>query len=338
MAPAGVVDRHHDTLREHREVIRAIEPAVADNLRLLLPLDRAWQPTDFLPCLEAASWREEVERFRTTAEAVSDDLLVVLVADMITEEALPSYSVSLNGLVKDDEGTSPAPWARWLRGWTAEENRHGDLLNAYLRLTGRVHMRAVERTIHGLVANGFNPQIQRDPYSLLVYTAFQERATRLSHANVSRIAAREGDPNLALICRVIAADEARHETFYTRMMAEVLEHDPAGGILSFRSMLRGRIAMPGRFMDDGRDPDLFERLEVVAQRLNVYTARDYASIIEHLVTVWNIAGRAVTGDAARAQDELCRTAERYVRLAGRAVAAVARQPTHAFSWIRDRAV
>jgi hypothetical protein len=42
------------------------------------------------------------------------------------------------------------------------------------------------------------------------------------------------------------------------MLAEVLEHDPAGGILAFRSMLRGRIAMPGRFMDDGRDPDLFD--------------------------------------------------------------------------------
>ena len=90
--------------------------------------------------------------------AISDELLVVLVGDMVTEEALPSYAVSLNGLVRDHEGTSPAPWARWLRGWTAEENRHGDLLNAYLRLTGRVDMRAVERTIHHLIANGFNPR------------------------------------------------------------------------------------------------------------------------------------------------------------------------------------
>lgn len=336
MESAGVVDRHHDTLSEHREVIRAIEPAVADNLRLLLPLDRAWQPSDYLPGLETASWRDEIERFRAAAEGVSDELLVVLVADMITEEALPSYSMALNGLVKDDEGTSPAPWARWLRGWTGEENRHGDLLNAYLRLTGRVQMHAVERTIQGLLANGFNPQIQRDPYRLLVYTAFQERATRLSHGNVARIAAREGDPNLALICRVIAADEARHETFYTRMMAEVLEHDPAGGVLAFRAMLLGRIPMPGRFMDDGRDPDLFDHLEGVAQRINVYTARDYASIIEHLVKVWNIAGRAVTGEAARAQDELCRKAERYVRLAGRTAAAIAKQQPRAFSWIRDR--
>ena len=325
-----------DVVADHGDVIRAIEPAVKDNLELLMPLDKAWQPSDYLPDLEAGNWREQIERFRQMAQAIPDDLLVVLVGDMVTEEALPSYSVSLNGLVRDDEGTSPAPWARWLRGWTAEENRHGDLLNAYLRLTGRVNMRAVERTVHSLIAEGFNPNSHPDPYNLLVYTSFQERATRLSHGNVGKIAGSEGDPNLARICGMIASDEARHEAFYTRMMAQVLEHDPAGGILAFRSMLRGLIAMPGSLMYDGRDPDLFDRFAIVAQRTGVYTVRDYASIIEHLVTAWDIAGRAVTGEAARAQDELCRQADRHGRLAERTAAALARQPARAFSWIHDR--
>ena len=127
---SNVMDRSspsHDALYQRQVVIRTIEPAVADNLRLLVPLDKAWQPSDYLPRMEAETWRDEVEQFRTAAASVSDELLVVLVGDMITEEALPSYSVALNGLVRDDEGTSPAPWARWLRGWTAEENRHGDL-------------------------------------------------------------------------------------------------------------------------------------------------------------------------------------------------------------------
>ena len=323
---------------DHWDVIRAIEPAVADNLDLLVPIDKAWQPTDYLPDLEAENWREQVERFRQTAEAISDELLVVLVGDMVTEEALPSYSVSLNGLVRDEEGTSPAPWAQWLRGWSAEENRHGDLLNAYLRLTGRVDMRAVERTVHHLIAHGFNPKSHGDPYSLLVYTSFQERATRISHGNVGKSAGREGDQNLARICGMIASDETRHESFYTRMMARVLEHDPAGGVLALRSMLRGLIVMPGRFMDDGRDPDLFDRFAIVAQRANVYTVRDYASIIEHLVKTWNIAGRAVTGKAAQAQDDLCRQAERYARLAERTAAMLEKQPPVAFSWLRDRRV
>jgi acyl-[acyl-carrier-protein] desaturase len=338
MERADATGRRHDTVSKHHEVIRAIEPAVREHLGLLVPIDRAWQPTDYLPDLEAENWREEIERFRRTAEAISDELLVVLVGDMVTEEALASYSMSLNGLVRDEEGTSPTPWAQWLRGWTAEENRHGDLLNAYLRLTGRVNMRAVERTVHQLIANGFNPKSHADPYNLLVYTSFQERATRLSHSNVGRIAAREGDANLGRICGMIAGDEARHEAFYARMMGRVLDLDPAGGILAFRSMLRGLIAMPGRFMDDGRDPDLFDHFAVVAQRTNVYTVRDYASIIEHLVKTWDIAGRTVTGTAAQAQDDLCRQAERYARLAERAAATLEKQPPVAFSWIRDRKV
>jgi acyl-[acyl-carrier-protein] desaturase len=323
---------------DHVEVIRAIEPAVADNLALLTPIDKAWQPTDYLPDLEAENWRDQVEAFRQAAETISDELLVVLVGDMVTEEALPSYSMSLNGLVRDEEGTSPTPWAQWLRGWTAEENRHGDLLNAYLRLTGRVDMHAVERTVHHLIANGFNPKSHGDPYNLLVYTSFQERATRISHGNVGRLAAREGDASLGRICGMIAGDEARHEAFYTRMMGMVLERDPAGGILAFRSMLRGLIAMPGRFMDDGSDPDLFDHFAIVAQRARVYTVLDYASIIEHLVKTWNIAGRAVTGPAAQAQDDLCRQAERYARLAERTSATLEKQPPVAFSWLRNRKV
>lgn len=320
----------------HDEVIRAIEPAVGDHLDLLLPIDKAWQPSDYLPDLEAENWQEQVERFRQTADAIPDELLVVLVGDMVTEEALPSYSVSLNGLVRDEEGTSPAPWARWLRGWSAEENRHGDLLNAYLRLSGRVDMRAVEQTVHHLIANGFNPRSHPDPYNLLVYTSFQERATRISHGNVGRIAEQQGDRNLARICRTIASDETRHETFYTRMMAQVLDHDPAGGILAIRSMLRDHIAMPATLMHDGRDPGLFDRFAVVAQRTNVYTVRDYASIIEHLVRSWNIAGRTVSGAAAQAQDDVCRQAERYERVAGRMSAALEKKPPAAFSWIHNR--
>lgn len=319
-------------------MIRAIEPAIASHLDLLVPVHKAWQPSDFLPDLERADWRDQVERFRQSAQTVSDELLVVLVGDMITEEALPNYSVSLNELVGDESGTDPTPWARWLRGWSAEENRHGDLLNAYLRLTGRVRMREVERTVHHLIANGFNPGTDADPYSLLVYTSFQERATRVSHGNVGRIAGQQGDAHLARICGMIASDESRHETFYTRAMAEVLDRDPDGGILALHSTLRRQISMPGRLMDDGQDPDLFDHFATVAQRTGVYTVRDYASIIEHLIATWRIGERSVAGAAASAQDELCRQAGRYERLADRLSAALDRQPPVAFSWITDRTV
>jgi acyl-[acyl-carrier-protein] desaturase len=66
--------------------------------------------------------------------------------------------------------------------------------------------------------------------------------------------------------------------------------------------------------------------------------RDYATIVEHLVTAWNIGGRTVTGKAAQAQDELCRQAERFERLADRMAATLEKQPPVAFNWLRGRKV
>ena len=323
---------------EHLELLQGMQSFVGENLALLAPIDRAWQPTDLLPDMAREDWREQVEAFRTSARSITDDLLVVLVGDMVTEEALPSYAVSLNTIARDQEGDSPLPWAKWLRGWTAEENRHGDLLNAYLRLTGRVDMRAIEVTIHHLLANGFNPRAYPDPYNGLVYTSFQERATKISHGNAGRLVAAQGDANLAKICQRIAGDETRHETFYTRMMQKVLDTDPDGGMLAFRAVIRGLIAMPGRLMYDGKDPDLFDHFAVVAQRTGVYTVRDYAAIIDHLVKTWNIAARSVSGQAAKAQEFLCRQAERYASYADEVTSHLKTRPAVRFSWIHGREV
>src|SRR3954469_613168 len=173
------MDREQAALNAQREVLRGMETFVGENLSFLAPIEKAWQPTDYLPDLTAPDWREQVQRLREPAAGLSDEVLVVLVADMVTEEALPSYSVSLNLLAEDFDGTSERPWARWLRGWTSEENRHGDLLNAYLRLTGRVDMRAVEVTVHHLLNNGFSPGAYPDLYPGLVYTAFRERGAKV---------------------------------------------------------------------------------------------------------------------------------------------------------------
>ena len=194
---------------------------MGENLSFLAPIEKAWQPSDYLPDFSREDFIDQLLAFRGPSKDLSDEILVILVGDMVTEEALPSYSVSLNEIATDPFGDSPDPWAKWLRGWTAEENRHGDLLNAYLRLTGRVDMHSVEVTVHYLLANGFNPKTFPDPYNGLIYTSFQERATKISHANVGKLAAAAGDPALGKICQRISGDESRHEAFYTRMMGHV---------------------------------------------------------------------------------------------------------------------
>ena len=323
---------------EQLAVLHSMQDFVAENLGFLGPIDKVWQPTDFLPDLSSEDWRDQMQAFRNAAQGISDELLVVLVGDMVTEEALPSYSMALNQIAQEGPGDSPRPWSKWLRCWTAEENRHGDLLNAYLRLTGRVDMRAVELTVHYLIAHGFNPRTFPNPYNGLIYTSFQERATRISHGNAGKLVAQLGDANLARICQRIAGDEARHEAFYTKCFGKVLELDTPTALLCLRDMLRSIIAMPGRLMHDGKDPDLFDHFAIIAQRVGVYTIHDYAAIIDHLVKTWDIPGRIVTGKAAQAQEWICRQSERYLRLADEMTAAVNGKPAVAFSWIQGREI
>lgn len=125
-------------------------------LVLLKPVEKCWQPSDFLPDPSSEGFDEQVRELRQRAKELPDDYLVVLVGDMITEEALPTYQTMLNTLdgVRDETGASLTPWAIWTRAWTAEENRHGDLLNKYLYLTGRVDMRQIEKTIQYLIGSG----------------------------------------------------------------------------------------------------------------------------------------------------------------------------------------
>ena len=320
------------------EVIKSIEGYVGEKLDTLLkPVEESWQPFDFLPDAAGPEWREQVEELRREAERLPDDILVVLVGDMVTEEALPTYQTWLNRLhgITDGTGASDTPWARWSRGWTAEENRHGDLLNRYLYLSGRVDMRAVEVTIHHLIQRGFDPQTDNDPYLGFIYTSFQERATKISHRNVATLAQHAGSDRLHRICGTIAGDEARHEKAYKLFMTKIFEADPVGAISSFATMMKRRIVMPAVMMRDGSDANLFLHYSTVAQRTGVYTVGDYADIIESLVKHWRIENIPNLSDlAAKAQDYLCGLSSRYRALAGR----VALDGPCNFSWIFDRQV
>lgn len=323
------------------EILKNIEGFVESQLSLLLPTETAWQPTDLIPNLTDANWQEYIGKTRAAAQGLSDEVLVVLVGDMITEEALPTYQTLLNRLegVADESGTSETSWARWTRCWTAEENRHGDLLNRYLYLTGRVDMKAVELTVQHLLRNGFDPHTGSNPYRGLIYTSFQERATKISHSNVAKLAQRSGDPLLAKICTTIAGDEARHEEAYKRFIGKILESDACGVVTTFADMMRFNIAMPAERMADGSSADLYGAFAAVAQRIGVYTARDYADIIEHLLAYWRIPDlTGLTAEAAGAQDYVCGLPEHYRRLANRLEARIQRQVKAPFRWVFGRSV
>jgi len=306
---------------KNMEVIGMLQDFVGTTVdNSLLDPDDCWQPTDFLPDLTEQNALEEVAQLRERCAGIPDSIISSLVGNMITEEALPSYQTFFNLIVNEERDlTSTNGWVRWSRAWTAEENRHGDLLNKYLYLSGRCDMKKVEQTIHRLIYNGFNPNTNHDPYQAIIYTSFQERATKISHVNTGKLAGKAGDETLSRICKTIAGDEARHEKAYKSFMSKIFEIDSNGALKAFEQMMRKQIVMPSVLMvDGGKDPNIFTDFSAITQKIGVYTTWDYASIIEHLVSLWKID--ALTGlkdGAAKAQDYLCTLADRYKRIAER---------------------
>ncbi|KAK7351040.1 hypothetical protein VNO77_10182 [Canavalia gladiata] len=331
----------HSMAAEKMEVFKSLENWASQCVvPLAKPVEKSWQPHDLLPdsSLPLDEFTHQVKALRDRTAELPDDYLVVLVGDMITEEALPTYQTWINQLdgVGDETGSSTTPWAMWSRAWTAEENRHGDLLKTYLYLSGRVDMLMIEKTIHYLIGSGMDVGTENNPYMGFVYTSFQERATFVSHGNTARLAKKGGDPVLARICGTIAADEKRHENAYERIVEKLLEVDPTETMIAIAEMMHRKITMPAHLMHDGQDSCLFDHFSIVAQRLGVYTATDYADIIEFLIGRWRLEKlEGLTPEGERAQEFVCGLAPRIRRLQERAHERALKMNIK-FSWIFNK--
>ncbi len=320
------------------EVMKHLEGTVENALpELLYGEEEYWQPQDFLPDFQRESAHDELRDLQAEAAALPEDVLVTLVGDMVTEEALPSYSMwitQLDGF--DRQGGPQNVWGEWLRRWTAEENRHGDVLNKYLYLTGRVNMREVEVTIQNLIVDGGDPQTGTDPFCGFVYTSFQEIATNVSHRNVASLAKRAGAHSLAKLCGNVASDENRHAKAYSLFFEKCLEADPNEAMLAFYQMMRRKITMPAMNMRErgAKVGDAFDKFSVIAERSGVYTRTHYTEIVERLVDRWSIAQiTGLSGEAAKAQDWLCTLAARYRKIMERHPAVLSDERFD-FTWLR----
>lgn len=120
-------------LEKNMEVISQLDGFVANAVdTILVDPDDCWQPSDFLPDFSNPEVFDEVKQLQKRAEGIPDTVLTSLIGNMITEEALPSYQTYFNlpeGINEERSLLSPSGWVRWSKAWTAEENRHGDLLN-----------------------------------------------------------------------------------------------------------------------------------------------------------------------------------------------------------------
>lgn len=320
------------------EVMQTVEKEVDNYIdKYLIPVEKIWQPTDLLPDFQKENYMDEVHQIREEAKELGYDFWVVLVGDMVTEEALPTYESWLMDMEGVDQHGRNG-WSKWIRHWTGEENRHGDVLNKYLYLSGRVNMREVEITTHHLINDGFEVGTGRDPYRNFVYTSFQELATNVSHKRVAQIAKKKGNKALFKMCNIIAGDEMRHHLAYREFVKIILEYDPSEMMLAFADMMKKRITMPAQNLrqSGGKMASAFDDFSNAAQRLGVYTTFDYVEILEKLIAYWEISKvENLTDEAERARDFLMTLPRRLSIIANRYKIP---EDTNKFKWIEPNGI
>ncbi|MDG1411899.1 MAG: acyl-ACP desaturase [Acidimicrobiales bacterium] len=158
-----------------------------------------------------------------------------LFVNVLTEDNLPYYFRDIERMFGRD-----GAWGEWVRRWTAEEGRHGIVLNGYLMATRSIDPVELERGRMAQVQSGET----REPPTVaegLAYVSLQELATRISHFNTGNMVT---DPAGRAVMRRVAADENLHYLFYRDAMQAILDADPSHGVIAIWNQVRN-FAMPG---------------------------------------------------------------------------------------------
>ncbi|HEU4700330.1 MAG TPA: acyl-ACP desaturase [Gemmatimonadales bacterium] len=286
------------------EVLRDLEEKVHELMRKHEAKRELWMPSDLLQSENPEVGPDEhVAQLRERAKGIPDYARAALALNTLTEEGLPHFHRLIAVHLGDDSF-----WRVWNNLWTAEEDRHGQVLHDYARDARLFEQRRIEEMQFEYMRAGFHPDWDKDPYRVFVYTTLQERATQFSHANTGRIV-QEYEPGLGKILSIMASEEARHYVFYRTVFEEILERDPNEALLS-ASYLMPAIDMPGVAMPGFKD------LADVVRRAGIYGPRDYLRIVQEQIKHWKVESITGLNEIGRkAQEKILEIPDRLKRIA-----------------------
>lgn len=285
------------------EVLADLEPAVQEFMEKHEAKRDLWFPSEFLPASADDRDTAGLEDLRDRARSLPDSARVALTINILTEEGLPHF----HRLIADNLGTRTF-WNRWNKLWTAEEDRHGNILRDYIRDARLLNFKALEGMQFDYLRSGFNPDWGGDPYKLFIYTSCQEKATQISHLNTGRLA-QGSEPLLYGITQKIAQDESKHYAFYLNVFREILVRDPNNALESASSIMPS-IDMPGISIQN------FNEYADVIRRAGIYGPRDYKQIVEHLISIWSIDVMTALNEIGRkAQERIMAIPQRLEKVA-----------------------
>jgi acyl-[acyl-carrier-protein] desaturase len=295
-----------DTARELAskfEVLKDLEDKVREMMDAHERKRELWFPSDFIDPKADECPETHFKQLRARADGIPDAARTALAINLLTEEGLPHFHRLLAVYLDDD-----SYWRTWNNLWTAEEDRHGQVLHDYARETRILQQRKLEELQFEYLKAGFHPTWDRDPYRVFVYTTVQERATQYSHAQTGRVVA-EYEPGLATILANVAKEEARHFTFYRSVFEEILKRDPDQALHS-ASFILPSIDMPGHTIPGFRD------MADVIRRAGIYGPRDYLRIVQEQIRYWRIDKIEGLSELGRkAQEKIMAIPDRLRRVA-----------------------
>ena len=291
---------------EDKPVLEALEATAERLLARHLSTTKEWFPHTLVPWDRAAGFDAGYEW--SPAEANLDPAVrSALFVNVLTEDNLPYYFRDIERMFGRD-----GAWGEWVRRWTAEEGRHGFVINAYLLATRSVDPVGLERARMLQVQAGVVPQPPNVAEGL-AYVALQELATRISHFNTG---SRIDDPAGRAVMRRVAADENLHFLFYRDAMSAVFESDPSTAVIATEKQAAS-FAMPGVGI-----PGFSEHAKAIADA-GIYDLAIHHDQILHPVVMrdWGIADlEGLSAEAERARERLIRYIGRVGKV-GRRVAA-----------------
>jgi acyl-[acyl-carrier-protein] desaturase len=270
----GMIRPEHETLAKV-EVLADLEPVVKDLMITHEAKRVLWFPHELLDAAPDTDPDAHLKLLRERADGISLPARVALGLNLLTEEGLPHFHRLLATYLGGDTF-----WSKWTNLWTAEEDRHGAVLHDYMHDTKILNNPILERMQFEYLKAGFEPQWDKDPYRVFVYTTLQERATQVSHSNTGKLAGKY-EPTIGTVLSNVAKEEARHYTFYRTIFKEVIKRDPNNALASAAEIMPS-IDMPGVNMPNFRD------MADVIRRAGIYGPRDYLTIVEEQIKFWAI--------------------------------------------------
>ena len=299
----GIATEAERELHSKVEVLQDLEDKVRELMEIHERKRELWFPVDLLGPAPDEDPDAHLAELRARAAGIPDPARAALALNLLTEEGLPHFHRLLAVYLGDDSF-----WRNWNNLWTAEEDRHGQVLHDYARDTHILQQRKLEEMQFEYLRAGFHPEWDHDPYRVFAYTTVQERATQFSHSETGKIVA-EYEPRLASILSQVAKEEARHYTFYRTIFEEILKRDPDQALHS-ASFILPAIDMPGVTMPG------FKELADVIRRAGIYGPRDYLRIVQEQIRYWKIESLQGLNELGRkAQEKIMGIPARLKRIA-----------------------